>query len=215
VADFCAFAEPASESVSILDVPLVLPPRRDTMRAMTGAARAGKAREENDFYRSPPSLTDGLLSVERFMGPIHEPACGDGAISKVLVDCGHTVVSEDLIDRGYGVGGVDFLARACAPGNCPNLVTNPPFALSDEFALHALELGYAHICLFARLAWLEGGKRHEKLWSKHPPSRIWVFAKRQTLWRGDEDSPGKGGTLAFAWFVWQRGHTGTQIGWIS
>ncbi len=210
--DVATFDMPAADSVNIIDVPLALP--ECLAQGMSGAGNRAKPRLEHDFYRSPPSVAQGLLSVERFMGPIHEPACGDGAISQVLEDCGHTVVSEDLIDRGFGAGGVDFLARTRAPGNCPNLVTNPPFALADEFALHALELGYAHICLFARLAWLEGAARHKKLWRKHPPSRIWVFSKRQTLWRGDEPSPGKGGTLAFAWFVWQRGFPGTQMAWL-
>jgi len=45
-----------------------------------------------------------LLSVETFEGSIWEPACGDGAISKVLLAAGFDVVSTDLIDRGFGTG---------------------------------------------------------------------------------------------------------------
>ncbi len=183
------------------------------------AAAGMPARAEGDLYRTPGSVTKALLAIERFAGPVHEPACGDGAISEVLKAAGHRVFSSDLFDRGYGISGWDFLAaegRAVSGDEvCETLITNPPFRLADEFALHALALGYKHIALFARLAWLEGARRHTKLWDHHRPARIWVFSKRQTLWRGDEEGKTTGGTLAFAWFVWQAGHSGTQIGWLS
>jgi hypothetical protein len=170
-------------------------------------------RQPDDFYKTPPHTTRALLAVERFSGPIHEPACGDGAISAVLNEAGHEVFSSDLVDRGFGMTGSDFLASHQRP--CDTLITNPPFKLADEFALHALDLGYRHVALFARLAWLEGSARHRNLWNIYPPSRIWVFSKRQTLWRGDEEGRSSGGTLAFAWFVWQAGHHGTQMGWLT
>ena len=55
-----------------------------------------------DFYATPPEATRALLSVEDFDGLVWEPACGHGAISRVLVNAGYSVVSTDLIDRGYG-----------------------------------------------------------------------------------------------------------------
>ena len=61
-------------------------------------------RVPHDFYPTPPEAIRALLSVETFEGSIWEPACGDGAISKVLLEAGHEVVSTDLIDRGYGAG---------------------------------------------------------------------------------------------------------------
>jgi hypothetical protein len=168
--------------------------------------------EQNHYYKTPPAATEALLRVEQFTGLIHEPACGDGAISEVLKGHCYEVVSSDLIDRGYGTPAQDFLLEQNRTGL--TMITNPPFKLADEFALHALHLGYRHIALFGRLAWLEGNARHKRLWEPHPPSRIWVFKGRQTLWRGDEANPGKGGAVAFCWVVWQQGHTGTQLGWI-
>jgi hypothetical protein len=177
-------------------------------------------RQAEDFYKTPPATTRALLTKERFSGAIHEPACGDGAIADVLRGAGHAnLVCTDLIDRGYGVWGVDFLEttqRATFGGGmCDTLVTNPPFKLADEFALHALDLGYKHVAFLCRLAWLEGAARYKRLWSQHPPSRIWTFSPRQTLWRGDQENPGKGGTTAYAWFVWQDGVAGTQMGWLA
>lgn len=81
-------------------------------------------REKDDFYPTPPEGTAPLLAVERFDGPIWEPACGQGHMSRVLEDAGHDVISTDLVHRGYGEGGVDFLME-WRP-RAPNIVTNPP-----------------------------------------------------------------------------------------
>ncbi len=78
-----------------------------------------------EFYPTPPEATRALLSVESFEGSIWEPACGDGAISKVLIEAGYEVISTDLIDRGYGAGGHDFL-KSSRP-LAKNIITNPPY----------------------------------------------------------------------------------------
>lgn len=170
------------------------------------------ARERDDFYSTPEKCTRSLLSVENFDGGTWEPACGNGAISKVLPG---DVVSTDLIDRGFGSPCRDFLLELELLA--PNIVTNPPFKLADEFVLHALTLGARKVAIFMRLAWLEGRKRHTKLWGPHPPVRVWVFSGRQTLWRGDDpNAKDKGGAIAFAWFVWEHGFKGSpKIGWLS
>ena len=176
------------------------------------AVRTGlSAREKDDFYATPEKCTRALLSVEAFDGAFWEPACGNGAISKALPG---PVVSTDLIDRGFGVAGRDFLFEQDLLA--PNIVTNPPFKLADEFVLHALHLGAVKVAIFMRLAWLEGKARHAALWGPHPPARVWTFCGRQTLWRGDDPNPqDKGGAIAFAWFVWEHGHTGKpELGWL-
>ena len=89
-------------------------------------------REKDDFYPTPPAMTDALLAYE-FLEPcrVHEPACGNGAMSKVLRCYGHDVISEDLIDRGYGDSRRDFLMLQKRP--CDYLMTNPPYKLAEEF----------------------------------------------------------------------------------
>lgn len=180
------------------------------------AAPLGSAREKDDFYRTPESATRDLLRVESLGPTVWEPSCGDGAICRVLETAGIRCVATDLVDRGYGEARRDFLMERELLA--PVIVTNPPFKLADDFALHALSLGPDKLCLFARLAWLEGRARHERLWSRHPPSRIWVFARRLTLWRGDDPHPqDKGGAIAFAWFVWDAAASGGRpsLGWIG
>lgn len=185
--------------------------------AATAKVRKGDTpqREKDDFYRTPAPSTEALLRVEQFDGPVWEPACGDGAISSVLEDAGYDVVSTDLVERGYGIARRDFLMETRL--QAPNVVTNPPFKLADEFVLHALALGAEKIAIFQRTSWLEGRARYERLWWPHPPARIWQFAARQTLWRGDDaNAKDSGGAIAFAWFVWERGvHEAPRLGWLA
>ena len=65
----------------------------------------------------------------RYVGPfVHEPACGDGAMAKVIEMYGRIVLATDLVDRGYGVGGVDYLSHPPLAGS---VITNPPFSLKN------------------------------------------------------------------------------------
>lgn len=162
-------------------------------------------REKHDFYPTWPAATRALLSVERFAGPIWEPACGDGAISKVLETAGYDVVSTDLIDRGYGDGGRDFLMEW--QSLAPNVVTNPPFKHAVEFVERSLQLTTGKVAMFLRLAFLEGVDRGT--WFPTTPlARVWIMSRRVPMQRGRLAEAGDGhGVIAFAWFVWEHGHS--------
>ena len=92
-------------------------------------------RIENDFYPTPSIATLKLLEKEKFEGDIWECACGDGAISKILTSQGHFVFNSDIIDRGFNDETINFLETN---RKINNIITNPPFKLSLEFALHGL-----------------------------------------------------------------------------
>lgn len=168
-------------------------------------------REIDDFYPTPPAGTRALLSVESFEGSIWEPACGDGAISKVLEAAGYEVISTDLVDRGFGTGGIDFLLDYQTTAD--NIITNPPFKHAREFIEHALNRSRRKVAMLARLAFLEGGARKE-LFETTPLARVWVFSRRLHMARGGEET--RGGMLAFAWFVWEHSYQGCPaLGWIN
>lgn len=170
-------------------------------------------RQRDDFYRTPARATIALLSVERFEGPIWECACGDGAISEVLKSAGHETVDTDLVDRGYGRARIDFLMETTLIA--PNIVTNPPFKLADEFVRHALDLGARKVAIFQRTAFLSGTRRYQTLYRLNPPARVWQFSSRLTLWRGDAAPPLNGGTVDYAWFVWDCGtKLPPVLGWL-
>lgn len=171
-------------------------------------------REENDFYPTHPSATRALLRVETFTGPIWEPACGEGDISRVLTEAGYEVVSSDLIDRGFGDVGVDFLRQFRSRGH--DIITNPPFKLAMPFVNAALQHSPGKVAMFLRLAFLEG-QRRGPWFQRSPLKRVWVCSSRIPMARGRlaQDDEGHG-VLAFAWFVWERGHEGEPtIGWLD
>jgi hypothetical protein len=177
------------------------------MQWITAGPKA--AREKNDYYPTPPAGTEALLRVETFDGPIWEPACGQGDISRTLASFGYRVVSTDLVDRGYGEASrVDFLMECQLLA--PNLVTNPPFKLGEAFARHALSLNPRKVAFLLRLNWLEGVSRRDVL---QKLARVWVFSKRLTMAANTIEA--RGGMIAYAWFIWDDSHSGPpQLGWI-
>lgn len=179
---------------------------------VTGVAVDRENRERDDFYPTPPEATQALLSVEKFDGPIWEPACGDGAICRVLKDAGYDVVASDLIDRGYGETGIDFLMEW--KPRAPNIITNPPFKHVSPFMRQALTLAPGKVAFLLRLACLEGAERGQ-IYARSPLARVWVFSKRLTMKRGGTEGGDTGGMLAFAWFVWDKSYVGKPtLGWL-
>jgi hypothetical protein len=174
-----------------------------------GIAPDAVNRERDDFYPTPPRATLALLRVESFAGSIWEPACGDGAISKVLIEHGYQVISTDLIDRGYGTPNVDFTLDYQTRAD--NVITNPPFKHAQQFVEHALSRTTGKVAILARLAWLEGSAR--KVFFESTPLRaVYVFSKRLPLWRGRAATAAdSGGMIAFAWYVWQHGFKGSPF----
>ena len=150
-------------------------------------------RVENDFYPTPDWVTQRLLDNVPLRGPVWEPCCGDGAISKVIERSGHQVVATDLNDRGFGMGGVDFLGARSIPGGCQSIVTNPPYGdggaergaprsakLLLSFVEHAIRLTQQHdgqLALLLRFTWI-AGKRASKLMSSGPLDRVLVITHR-------------------------------------
>lgn len=185
--------------------------------AYTRGIIPSKDREKDDYYPTPPNGTRALLAVEKFDGPVWECACGEGDMSRVLEQAGYEVISTDLFDRGYGTSRYDFLMEQKALA--PNICTNPPFKLAEQFVRHALHLTRgtpgAKVAMLCRLAWLEGKQRRE-LFESTPLARVWVFSGRLGFDRGKQAETGRTGMIAFAWFVWEHGHQGPPtIGWIS
>jgi hypothetical protein len=187
------------------------------MSARPGSTnRASIYRGEDDFYPTPPSATWALCQLGILPEKVWEPACGDGAMARVLEQNGHHVVASDLRPRGYGEADVDFLTATEL--RAPAIVTNPPFKLADEFVLHALSLGPDVAAFFLRLKFLEGRRRYDRLLATQPPTEIHVFIERVKFFAGETPAANQPGwnTEAFAWFIWRRDHQGPPtIGWIS
>lgn len=181
------------------------------MSAFQLAMSASPTQEKDHFYPTPPAGTLALLSVEKFDGPIWEPACGEGHMSRVLEGAGYDVISTDLVDRGFGTPRVDFLMehRPLAP----NIVTNPPFKLGEQFAPKALSLTTGKVALLCRLMWLETPARRQ-LFETCGLARVWVFSNRLGMMKNEVATAG--GMVPYAWFVFEHGHQGPPtLGWVN
>ena len=183
---------------------------------LTGAAAAPLAERKNDLYETPECAVRALLAVESLPHVVWEPACGPGAIVKVLRDAGHKVYATDLVTYGCpdSEGRIDFLMEGRPPADVGAVVTNPPYKLAEEFVRHALTLGIPKVVMLLRLAFLEGEGRRSIL-QDGPLARVHVFRRRLPMmhrngWNGPRLTSG---AIAFAWFVWDLAHRGAPELW--
>lgn len=170
------------------------------------ALQSGKhklADRKDDLYETPACATRALLAHEPLHGCIWEPACGRGAISRVLMDAGHDVVSTDLVARGYGEGGIDFLMEHRAPPNAGTVLTNPPFKLADKFARHALTL-VPKVILLLRWAYAEGENKSDLI--DNHLSHVWLGKERLPMMHRDgwDGAKQNAGMAPMAWFVFEQ-----------
>jgi hypothetical protein len=164
-----------------------------------------------DFFPTPAWATHALIDNERFSGDIWESACGDGAMSRVLDKTGCPIFSSDLHNRGFGDAGVDFLK---APRRAENIVTNPPYNSAEGFVAAGVQKAKQKFALLLRLAFLEGANRANTIFARNPPSRVWVFSERITFYPAGAVQKGTG-TTAYAWFVWDKSASGTELRWFK
>lgn len=169
---------------------------------------SGYDRNENDWYVEPTWIVDALLNVENFDGLTIDPSCGGGTIPKALKRRGLSVDGSDIAFRGYGTQGLDFF-KSTRP--CDHVVSNPPYGVLQEWVDHALLLASKKVAVIARLAFLESAKR--KPWFEtRPLARVWVSSRRVSMPPGGTDIEAKGGSVAYAWFVFEQRHTGPWTG---
>jgi hypothetical protein len=159
-----------------------------------------------DLYETPPEATLALIEHEQLPYRIWEPACGPGAIARVLVEAGHMVMATDITDYGTEdqTGEVDFLTTTRCPANA--IVTNPPYNRAAQFVRHALRLKPDKVVMLLRWAFMESERRTGIL-ENAGLARVYLFRKRLPMmhrhgWKGRRATS----SIAFAWYVWQLGY---------
>ena len=172
---------------------------------------ANDNREKDDFYPTPENATQALLDRQKFEGVIWECACGNGAMSKVMIDNGYTVKSTDLIDRGYGETNIDFLLSY---DKVDNIVTNPPFNLATEFTTHAFTLAKKKVVMLSKISYLEGIKRREVIFNQKKLEKVLIFSRRVPF-KKESTQKLASGLMAFGWFIYDVNYDGLPtIDWI-
>lgn len=187
--------------------------KKSTFVTLGASSHALTERQEHDYYATDPRTIPELLQVENFIGSIWEPSCGEGHLSKPLIEAGYEVISTDLIDRGFGIGNIDFFKESSLRGD--NIITNPPYKYATQAVEHSLNLGAKKVAMFLKLTFLEGKERN-RLFKTYPPKKVWVYSsRRQVAINGDPEMFKKSSAAAYAWFIWEKDYQGeTTVGWI-
>lgn len=182
---------------------------------MKGNPRSsGFERVANDWYAESPENVKALLEMESFPEPVWDPAAGGGNIPRALLDVGYTqVVASDKVARGCGLT-MDFLSCREPLFEALSIVSNPPFSLAAEFVIHGLTL-VEKVAVLQRTVWLEGERRYQSLFSKGHLARVWQFRSRVSMPPGGSETPAQNGSVAYAWFLFDRTHSGPfEGGWL-
>ncbi len=168
----------------------------------------------HDLYETPEVATRTILKAEPLPHRIWEPACGRGAIARVLSGAGHYVHATDIEDYGYGTGGLDFFAYSEAPEGVECILTNPPYKHVTEFIGHGLTL-CPKVIVLCRLALIEGAKR-QKIFTHC--ARVHAFVNRLPMMHRDGwQGPKSSSATAFAWFVFERSRNAgvAELHWVK
>ena len=185
---------------------------------MTGKNFSGNnskgTRKNSDFYETPYSITSRMLEFEHFdyKLPVLEPACGNGAITKILKKKWDLeLINSYDINGGLNSPPKDFLTEE---SEYDYIITNPPFSLAYEFIQKCKQLTKKKFLLLLPLSYLHGKKRYDNIWTDtdFPLSHIHVFTRYPLL--GEQlrdDGKYHTGMMVYAWYVWDRNHIGSPI----
>ena len=176
------------------------------------ANNATGKRKKSDFYETPYTLTRKFLDVEYFNknSTVCEPACGGGAISKVLNE-----YWEDDKITAYDKE-TNFLWDF---DEYNYIITNPPFSLAFEFIQKAKQLAKSKFALLLPLSYLHGKKRFDEIYSdrEYGLEKVYVFTRYPML--GEtlrEDGKYNTGMMVYAWYVWTNGYSGQPtLDWLD
>lgn len=184
----------------------------------TQSARSPLADRKDDLYETPEPATRALMDCESLPHRIWEPACGRGAIARVLRGAGHDVWASDLVDYEtpeQDCARLDFLMHDRFPNDFEAIVTNPPYKTADDFVRRSLERAPL-VCMLLRFAFCESKSRSDILDSGNLRS-VHLFRERLTMHRDGWEGPKHSSAIPFAWFVWDRNHDGpatlNRISW--
>lgn len=167
-------------------------------------------RQQEDYYATDPIAVRFLLELEKFKDmTVWECACGEGHLSKEMVEMGFEVFSSDLIDRGFGNGIYNFLGPDNNEVLEMNIITNPPYKYANDFIKKGMEVvakGYK-MALLLPLRYLEG-KERKQIFRQFPPKKIYVSSSRINCAKNGEFDKLQGSAMAYAWFIWEQGFKG-------
>lgn len=174
--------------------------------------RVEKKRKKSDFYETPYSITRHLLDVEDFDFnlTVCEPACGNGAITKVLKNYfNFEQITEYDIEK-------DFLTET---QSYDYIITNPPFSIANDFIIKAKTVATKKFAFLLPLSYLHGKTRYDSIFTdkSYGLKTVYVFTRYPMLGESlREDGKYNTGMMVYAWYVFENNYSGKPfIEWID
>ena len=173
-----------------------------------GKHETGYARQDRDFYPTPPWLIEALAEHVDLRGKhILECACGDGRMTRALEAAGAYVTAFDIADYGYG-GVRDFLLDEF-PQQFDGTITNPPYGPRGKTAEAFIEtglrrLGNGFLALLLP-ADFDSAVTRRRLFNECPAFTAKIILTRRVKWFENPANPKITPKENSAWFLWEGG----------
>lgn len=186
---------------------------------------SGFERQAADQYMTPEWAVRSLLSVEPIWGEVWEPACGEGAIFRVIAEHGdHTeVLGTDILPTDGGPP-IDFLTldhtALFNPRQHLTIITNPPYGKQGRLALafvnRAMELTKpvrGKVIMLLPVDW-DSAKGRAHLFADFPGHIRKIVLTERIRWTNLPQSK-SGPSQNHAWFIWDWSRRGSAMNWIG
>lgn len=159
----------------------------------------GAERKAFDNYPTPAAATQALIDhAPPPPGLLGEPACGDGAMARVLEAGGWPVAASDIRRTGYGKAGVDYLAAPADP-RLVGLVTNPPFNKAPQFIAKAVREA-PYVAMLLKSTYWHAAKRRAAF-ERHPPQMVLALTWRPAFLLRER---GSAPMMDVIWSIWDN-----------
>lgn len=155
-------------------------------------------RRKSDFYPTPPEVVTALLDFLQLPKDtaIWECAAGEGDMVGTIRACGYDNTYGTDISDGFDFLSPDIFKKFLSGFDW--IITNPPFALAEDFIRRAASTGKPFAFLLKSQYWHAKGRMG--LFEEFPPSYILPLTWRPNFFFKD----GRGGSplMDVMWCVW-------------
>ena len=168
--------------------------------AIIGGNNTNRKRQINDFYPTPPEVTNSLLNhIDISNENIWEPCAGDGAMVDVIKKyTSKNIYASDLSPQRNDIHTFDFLSGIPSQIDTSYMIiTNPPFKISAQIIEKSFEHGFTKLALLLKSTYYHASSRTE-LFEKYRPTKILPLN-----WRPDFLGLGSP-TMEVSWFYWDK-----------
>lgn len=193
-----------------------------------GQRKSGFERKEGDEYMTPEWVAETLCHAVPMYGNVWEPACGEGAIARVMKrEKAVSHVSQSDLNPAYDEHGIGFdflLADEPLWGSDSEsltIVTNPPYGkqgkIAEAFVRHALLITKrvrGRVCMLLPFAW-DAGKKRQDMFEDFPAHVTTIRLTERIRWTNLPQSERSGPSENHAWFVWDWSRRGRDQRWLG